>query len=290
LESQNEKIGDLNRELALSRMPSSNLMFNSGVNKKGTETNCEEMIELRGELAQARLEVDRLLKMMQSGEREKAQLLIQCKQLQNNLLQQDGSTSISARSTTEPGNYRSRVEELEEALRESVSITAERELHLAQQKQLNLQLNHQLMESRREMGELRSTTTNMGDKEALIRGMDTERRQHLDQLFQLKQEALMAAIGEKEAHIELLESARGERNENELDALRRHKLALMHKLQEENERRAQLQQQGTHHNSDVFRSTTTTTTSNVNRPGPSSSSILTTSGMAQDDDADGIWA
>lgn len=37
-----------------------------------------------------------------------------------------------------------RIEELEEALRESVSITAERELHVAQQKQMNQQLSLQV--------------------------------------------------------------------------------------------------------------------------------------------------
>lgn len=37
------------------------------------------------------------------------------------------------------------MEELEEALRESVSITAERELHVAQQKQLSQQLAAQVL-------------------------------------------------------------------------------------------------------------------------------------------------
>ncbi len=49
----------------------------------------------------------------------------------------------------------------------------------------------------------------------------------------------MAAIGEKEAHIALLESNR-DRPDAEIDALRRHKMGLMNKLQEENERRQHL--------------------------------------------------
>ena len=49
----------------------------------------------------------------------------------------------------------------------------------------------------------------------------------------------MAAIAEKDAHIQLLEQSR-ERPKDEIETLRQHKEKLMQKLTEENERRAQL--------------------------------------------------
>ena len=95
----------------------------------------------------------------------------------------------------------------------------------------------QLADSRREISELRKSTAAAsvgGDRENLLRTMEAERRQHLEQLLQLKQEALLAAIGEKDAHLALLEKGRASREE--IETIRRHKEALMRKLKQENER------------------------------------------------------
>lgn len=54
-----------------------------------------------------------------------------------------------------------------------------------------------------------------------------------------RHEALVAAIAEKDAHIALLEQSH-ERPKDEIETLRQHKEKLMQKLNEENERRAQL--------------------------------------------------
>ncbi|WKY05968.1 hypothetical protein Q1695_006292 [Nippostrongylus brasiliensis] len=51
-----------------------------------------------------------------------------------------------------------------------------------------------------------------------------------------RQEALLAAIAEKDAHLALLEKSRAPREE--IETVRRHKDALMRKLKQENERRA----------------------------------------------------
>ncbi|KHJ75309.1 hypothetical protein OESDEN_25075 [Oesophagostomum dentatum] len=129
-----------------------------------------------------------------------------------------------------------RIEELEEALRESVSITAEREVHLSQQKHLLHQVNQQLSDARRENAELRKRVAegSVGEREQLLRAVEVERRQHIEQLLQLKQEALLAAIAEKDAHLALLEKSRAPREE--IETVRRHKEALMRKLKQENER------------------------------------------------------
>ncbi|KAJ1367667.1 hypothetical protein KIN20_028623 [Parelaphostrongylus tenuis] len=58
-----------------------------------------------------------------------------------------------------------RIEELEEALQESVSITAEREVHLSQQKHLLHQVKKQLNDARRENAELRKRHAECGSGE-----------------------------------------------------------------------------------------------------------------------------
>ncbi|KAM3726419.1 ERC protein [Dirofilaria immitis] len=234
LESQSEKIGDLDRELITAERQCKN---------RAPQLSNDE------ELAEARKEIESLLRMVQTLEKEKTSIISHCKQLQSKLEDIHKSDTASTVGQTRPefstlsteGSLKSRVEELEEALRESVSITAERELHVAQQKQLSQQLAAQLTECRRELNELRrhvkKSTSN--EREEVLRSLEVEKRRHIEQLLQLKHEALVAAIAEKDAHIALLEQSR-ERPREEIETLRHHKDKLMEKLKEENERRSQL--------------------------------------------------
>uniref|UniRef100_A0A183GLZ4 HOOK domain-containing protein n=1 Tax=Heligmosomoides polygyrus TaxID=6339 RepID=A0A183GLZ4_HELPZ len=229
LESQNEKIGDMDREL-----DSSKQRLHAAMTEKGAE-------ELHREVEAARGEVDKLLKMVRNLEKENTQLSSQCKQLQSAI--ERGGTDVGSGGTlTKVLSVHPmpayRIEELEEALRESVSITAEREVHLSQQKHILHQVNQQLSDARRENAELRKRVAegSSGEREQLMRALEAERRQHIEQLLQLKQEALLAAIAEKDAHLALLEKSRAPREE--IDTVRRHKDALMRKLKQENERRA----------------------------------------------------
>ncbi|VDK78256.1 unnamed protein product [Litomosoides sigmodontis] len=284
LESQSEKIGDLDQELVTA------------------ERQCKNHVPQHSndeELAEARKEIESLLRLVQTLEREKASIISHCKQLQGKL--EDihkgdaasiiGPTRSEFSALTTEGSLKSRVEELEEALRESVSITAERELHVAQQKKLNQQLAAQLTECRLELNDLRRNVKKLtsNEREEALRSLEIEKRRHIDQLLQLKHEALVAAIAEKDAHIALLEQSR-ERPREEIETLRHHKEKLMEKLKEENERRAQLLSSAdlTVVN-DLSRESGFTAVAAVNAP-----SNFTTPRQPiiadQEDDAEGIWA
>ncbi|KAL3982051.1 RIM-binding protein of the cytomatrix active zone family protein [Acanthocheilonema viteae] len=283
LESQSEKIGDLDRELVT------------------VERQCKDrapQLSNDEELAEARKEIESLLRMVQTLEKEKASIISHCKQLQSKLEDIHKGDAASIIGQTRPefsalttkGSFKSRVEELEEALRESVSITAERELHVAQQKQLSQQLAAQLTECRRELNELRRHVKKLtsNEREEVLRSLEVEKRRHIEQLLQLKHEALVAAIAEKDAHIALLEQSR-ERPREEIETLRHHKEKLMEKLKEENERRAQLlSSTNLSVANDLSREGGLTTVTAVNAP-----ASLTISQQAiadQEDDAEGIWA
>ncbi|VDN02978.1 unnamed protein product [Thelazia callipaeda] len=278
LESQNEKIGDLDRELVTA------------------EKQCKDRAPQHSndeELDEARKEIESLLRMVQTLEKEKASVISQCKQLQSKL-EDAHKNVVPAVNLTRPEfaalsserSLKSRVEELEEALRESVSITAERELHVAQQKQLCHKLATQLTESRHEVNELRRRVKKLtnSEHEEVLRSLEVEKRKHIDQLLQLKHEALVAAIAEKDAHIALLEQSRDKPRE-EIETLRHHKEKLMEKLKEENERRAQL-----------LTSTNLVLANDLMQGGAhdvTSAPALATPRPAitdQEDDAEGIWA
>ncbi|CAJ0951230.1 unnamed protein product, partial [Mesorhabditis belari] len=240
LESQNEKIGDLGKEVQAAKDRLTAAMVDKGAD------------ELRKDLEQARSEIDKLLKMVRALEREKDQIISQYKQLRGSVnreargepmtpegaLKIDGRTGlVAANPIQQHSQQQKRIEELEEALRESVSITAEREVHLAQQKHLMGQVSQQFTESKREIQELKRRMAETGgpDREATMRAIDAERRQHVEQLLQLKQETLLAAIQEKDAHLALLEKGRAPREE--IETVRRHRDALIAQLKQENERR-----------------------------------------------------
>ncbi|PAV63991.1 hypothetical protein WR25_00250 [Diploscapter pachys] len=232
LESQNEKIGDMGRELGAAKERISTSMADKSTG------------ELRKELEDARMEVEKLLRMVRQLEKDNAQLRMQQQTKTEGKVSETSSIPAATGFTPAQTSMKKRIEELEEALRESVSITAEREMHLAQQKHLLQQCSQQLADTRRELGELKQQKELSGGPSSssghaeMIRAMETERRQHIEQLMQLKQEALLAAIGEKDAHLALLERAKGPREE--IETIRRHKEALMQKLKQENERRAML--------------------------------------------------
>ena len=92
--------------------------------------------------------------MVKSLEREKDALAARVKEMQRQLdesrrhdRQPDFSSGIYKMNATDQDVLRvkdQRIEELEEALRESVSITAERELAIAQQKQLAQQMEQRV--------------------------------------------------------------------------------------------------------------------------------------------------
>ncbi|CAJ0564829.1 unnamed protein product, partial [Mesorhabditis spiculigera] len=182
LESQNEKIGDLGREVQSAKDRLQAAMVDKGAD------------ELRKEVEVARSEVDKLLKMVRALEKENAQIVSQYKQLRGTVdrdgaVKVDGRTGlVSSNPVQQHSQFQKRIEELEEALRESVSITAEREVHLAQQKHLMHNISQQLNDSKREVQELRRKIADTGgpDREATMRAMDAERRQHVEQLLQLK--------------------------------------------------------------------------------------------------------
>ncbi|KAJ1352226.1 hypothetical protein KIN20_008436 [Parelaphostrongylus tenuis] len=188
LESQIEKIGDMDRELASSQQRLQAVMVD-----KGTD-------ELRREVESARGEVEKLLKTVRQLEKENAQLSSQRKQLKSAVDRDEMDATSSGTlakgeipavlpSSVLSGGIsaqaKKRIEELEEALQESVSITAEREVHLSQQKHLSHQVNQQLNDARRENAELRKRLAECGsgEHEQLIRAFETERRQHIEQLM-----------------------------------------------------------------------------------------------------------
>ncbi|XP_047643845.1 ELKS/Rab6-interacting/CAST family member 1 isoform X5 [Phacochoerus africanus] len=145
-----------------------------------------------------------------------------------------------------------RIEELEEALRESVQITAEREMVLAQEESARTNAEKQVEELLMAMekvkqelesmkAKLSSTQQSLAEKETHLTNLRAERRKHLEEVLEMKQEALLAAISEKDANIALLElSSSKKKTQEEVAALKREKDRLVQQLKQQTQNRMKL--------------------------------------------------
>ncbi|KAI5105385.1 ELKS/Rab6-interacting/CAST family member 1 isoform X3, partial [Silurus meridionalis] len=146
-----------------------------------------------------------------------------------------------------------RIEELEEALRESVQMTAEREMVLAQEEAARTHQEKQMEELLGAMEKVKqelesmkakmsSTQQSLAEKEAHLTTLRAERRRHLEEVLEMKQEALLAAISEKDANIALLElsSSKKKKTHEEVAQLRREKDRLVQQLKQQTQNRMKL--------------------------------------------------
>ncbi|XP_035383679.1 ELKS/Rab6-interacting/CAST family member 1 isoform X6 [Electrophorus electricus] len=146
-----------------------------------------------------------------------------------------------------------RIEELEEALRESVQITAEREMVLAQEEAARTHAEKQMEELLTAMEKVKqelesmqtklaSTQQSLAEKEAHLTTLRAERRKHLEEVLEMKQEALLAAISEKDANIALLElsSSKKKKTQDEVALLKREKDRLVQQLKQQTQNRMKL--------------------------------------------------
>ncbi|XP_016121447.1 ELKS/Rab6-interacting/CAST family member 1-like isoform X1 [Sinocyclocheilus grahami] len=180
-----------------------------------------------------------------------------------------------------------RIEELEEALRESVQITAEREMVLAQEESARANAEKQMEELLAAMGKVKqelesmkaklsSTQQSLAEKEAHLTTLRAERRKHLEEVLEMKQEALLAAISEKDANIALLElsSSKKKTTQDEVALLKREKDRLVHQLKQQTQNRMKLM--ADNYEDDHLKASNSDQTNH--KPSP------------DQDDEEGIWA
>uniref|UniRef100_A0A3B4D4I7 FIP-RBD domain-containing protein n=1 Tax=Pygocentrus nattereri TaxID=42514 RepID=A0A3B4D4I7_PYGNA len=176
-----------------------------------------------------------------------AQLMEEARKREDNINESSQQIKDSLKQKDE------RIEELEEALRESVQITAEREMVLAQEEAARTHAEKQMEELLAAMekvkqelesmkAKLSSTQQSLAEKEAHLTTLRAERRKHLEEVLEMKQEALLAAISEKDANIALLElsSSKKKKTQDEVALLKREKDRLVQQLKQQTQNRMKL--------------------------------------------------
>ncbi|XP_068458852.1 ELKS/Rab6-interacting/CAST family member 1-like isoform X2 [Clinocottus analis] len=176
-----------------------------------------------------------------------ARLVDEARKREDNMSESSQNVKDTLRQKSE------RIEELEEALRESVQITAEREMVLAQEEAARSLQEKQMEELlgamekvKQELESMRAklacTQQSLCEKETHLSTLRAERRKHLEEVLEMKQEALLAAISEKDANIALLElsSSKKKKTQDEVALLKREKDRLVQQLKQQTQNRMKL--------------------------------------------------
>ncbi|XP_054552538.1 ELKS/Rab6-interacting/CAST family member 1 isoform X5 [Talpa occidentalis] len=240
----------------------------------------KKIAELERQVKDQNKKVANLKHKEQVEKKKSAQMLEEARRREDNLNDSSQQLQDSLRKKDD------RIEELEEALRESVQITAEREMVLAQEESARTNAEKQVEELLMAMekvkqelesmkAKLSSTQQSLAEKETHLTNLRAERRKHLEEVLEMKQEALLAAISEKDANIALLElSSSKKKTQEEVAALKREKDRLVQQLKQQTQNRMKLM--ADNYEDDHFKSSHSNQTNH--KPSP------------DQDEEEGIWA
>nr|XP_020655586.1 ERC protein 2 isoform X5 [Pogona vitticeps] len=242
----------------------------------------------REECGKAQAEVDRLLEILKEVENEKNDKDKKIAELESltSRHMKDQNKKVANLKHNQQMEKKKNAQLLEEVRRREDNMTDN-----AQHLQLE-ELRNALDKTRQELeatkARLASTQQSLGEKEAHLANLRIERRKQLEEILEMKQEALLAAISEKDANIALLElsASKKKKTQEEVMALKREKDRLVHQLKQQTQNRMKLMADNYdddhhhyhhHHHHHHHRSPGRTQHSN-HRPSP------------EQDDEEGIWA
>ncbi|KAM8926808.1 ERC protein 2 isoform X5 [Vulpes vulpes] len=238
----------------------------------------------RDECGKAQAEVDRLLEILKEVENEKNDKDKKIAELERHM--KDQNKKVANLKHNQQLEKKKNAQLLEEVRRREDSM-ADNSQHLQIEELMNaLEKTRQELDATK--ARLASTQQSLAEKEAHLANLRIERRKQLEEILEMKQEALLAAISEKDANIALLElsASKKKKTQEEVMALKREKDRLVHQLKQQTQNRMKLMADNYdedhhhyhhHHHHHHHRSPGRSQHSN-HRPSP------------DQDDEEGIWA
>ncbi|KAM9694993.1 LOW QUALITY PROTEIN: ERC protein 2-like [Trichechus inunguis] len=192
----------------------------------------------RDECGKAQAEVDRLLEFLKEVENEKNDKDKKITELERHM--EDQNKKVANLKHNQQLEKKKNAQLLEEVCRREDSM-ADNSQHLQIE-----ELTNALEKTRRELdatkARLASTQQSLGEKEEHLANLRIERRKQLEEILEMKQEAPLAAISEKDANIALLElsTSKTKKAQEEVMALKREKDRLVHQLKQQTQNRMKL--------------------------------------------------
>ncbi|XP_011914947.1 PREDICTED: ERC protein 2 isoform X6 [Cercocebus atys] len=189
----------------------------------------------RDECGKAQAEVDRLLEILKEVENEKNDKDKKIAELESLTLRhmKDQNKKVANLKHNQQLEKKKNAQLLEEVRRREDSM-ADNSQHLQIEELMNaLEKTRQELDATK--ARLASTQQSLAEKEAHLANLRIERRKQLEEILEMKQEALLAAISEKDANIALLElsASKKKKTQEEVMALKREKDRLVHQLKQQ---------------------------------------------------------
>ncbi|XP_075864824.1 ERC protein 2 isoform X3 [Microcebus murinus] len=192
----------------------------------------------RNECGKAQAEVDRLLEILKEVENEKNDKDKKIAELERHM--KDQNKKVANLKHNQQLEKKKNAQLLEEVRRREDSM-ADNSQHLQIEELMNaLEKTRQELDATK--ARLASTQQSLAEKEAHLANLRLERRKQLEEILEMKQEALLAAISEKDANIALLElsASKKKKTQEEVMALKREKDRLVHQLKQQTQNRMKL--------------------------------------------------
>ncbi|XP_044307451.1 ERC protein 2 [Varanus komodoensis] len=202
----------------------------------------KEAAYYRDECGKAQAEVDRLLEILKEVENEKNDKDKKIAELESltSRHMKDQNKKVANLKHNQQMEKKKNAQLLEEVRRREDNMT-DNSQHL-QLEELRNALDKTRQELDATKARLASTQQSLGEKEAHLANLRMERRKQLEEILEMKQEALLAAISEKDANIALLElsASKKKKTQEEVMALKREKDRLVHQLKQQTQNRMKL--------------------------------------------------
>ncbi|XP_018593206.1 ERC protein 2 isoform X15 [Scleropages formosus] len=198
----------------------------------------KEVAYHKEESGKSQAEVDRLLEILREVETEKNNKDKKILELERQTKDQDKKTpGVKHNQQTEK---KKNTQVLEESrMREDGMIENSQQIQLEELLSV-LEKTRQELDSTKQR--LTSTQQSLAERDGHLSHLRQERRKQLEEILEMKQQALLAAISEKDANIALLElsASKKKKTQEEVMALRREKDRLMHQLKQQTQNRMKL--------------------------------------------------
>ncbi|XP_029390557.1 ELKS/Rab6-interacting/CAST family member 1 isoform X9 [Mus pahari] len=230
-----------------------------------------EISRYKDESSKAQTEVDRLLEILKEVENEKNDKDKKIAELERQV--KDQNKKVANLKHKEQVEKKKSAQMLEEARRREDSLSDSSQQLQVEELLMAMEKVKQELESMK--AKLSSTQQSLAEKETHLTNLRAERRKHLEEVLEMKQEALLAAISEKDANIALLElSSSKKKTQEEVAALKREKDRLVQQLKQQTQNRMKLM--ADNYDDDHLRSSRPNQTNH--KPSP------------DQDEEEGIWA
>ncbi|XP_073176717.1 ELKS/Rab6-interacting/CAST family member 1 isoform X16 [Lepidochelys kempii] len=224
------------------------------------------------ETSKAQAEVDRLLEILKEMENEKNDKDKKIAELERQV--KDQNKKVANLKHKEQVEKKKSAQMLEEARRREDNLNDSSQQLQVEELMMAMEKVKQELESMK--AKLSSTQQSLAEKETHLTSLRAERRKHLEEVLEMKQEALLAAISEKDANIALLElSSSKKKTQDEVAALKREKDRLVQQLKQQTQNRMKLM--ADNYEDDHLKSSSHSNQTN-HRPSP------------DQDEEEGIWA